>query len=298
MAKSKGAAGQVRATPKSADQPSVRRDREPSWTAGLAAARGVPQAKSNQCLSNQKMIDHQVQVTSDVNSQYPDFPGTPAFIINGKLLPKGGHDLGQAPAVTRWGGEFVSDGSALAAGLGSVLILADRGRKASRRSSGVHNWSHIFAVTPDGGFRHRQPGAKVAIVEYLFLDLPALSAPCAEAMKPLMDQDIVVPEGQGSAFRPFVLNGIDLAATLMARCAGPRTFSPIAEQLYATQPVWIGREWKTCPRMSRTGSARFPTISCCLRLPGAPAFFRSPRRMEFRSPEGRPVSTRAPRTAS
>jgi len=55
---------------------------------GWAAARGVPQAKSNQCLSDQKMIDQEVQVTSDVNNQYPDFAGTPAFIINGKLLPK------------------------------------------------------------------------------------------------------------------------------------------------------------------------------------------------------------------
>jgi protein-disulfide isomerase len=51
-----------------------------------AAARGLPQAKSNQCLSNQKMIDHEVQVTSDVNSQYPDFAGTPSFVINRKLL--------------------------------------------------------------------------------------------------------------------------------------------------------------------------------------------------------------------
>ena len=51
-----------------------------------AAARGVPQAKSNQCLSDQKMIDHEVQVTSDVGNQYPDFAGTPAFVINGKML--------------------------------------------------------------------------------------------------------------------------------------------------------------------------------------------------------------------
>jgi len=52
-----------------------------------AAARGVPQAKSNQCLSNQKMIDHEVQLTSDVSNQYPDFGGTPTFVINGKMLP-------------------------------------------------------------------------------------------------------------------------------------------------------------------------------------------------------------------
>lgn len=51
-----------------------------------AAARGVPQSKSNQCLSDQKMIDHEVQVTSDVNNQFPDFEGTPSFVINGKLL--------------------------------------------------------------------------------------------------------------------------------------------------------------------------------------------------------------------
>jgi len=51
-----------------------------------AAVRGVPQVKSNQCLSNQKMIDHEVQVTSDVNTQYPDFKGTPSFVINGTLL--------------------------------------------------------------------------------------------------------------------------------------------------------------------------------------------------------------------
>ena len=51
-----------------------------------AAARGIPQAKSNQCLSDQKMIDREVQLTSDVTEVYPDFPGTPAFIIDGKLL--------------------------------------------------------------------------------------------------------------------------------------------------------------------------------------------------------------------
>jgi protein-disulfide isomerase len=55
----------------------------PDW----AAARGVPHSKSQQCLTDQKMIDHQLQVTSDVNSDYPDFVGTPSFVLNGKLLP-------------------------------------------------------------------------------------------------------------------------------------------------------------------------------------------------------------------
>jgi protein-disulfide isomerase len=52
----------------------------------FAAARGIPQAKSNQCLTNQKMIDREVQITSDVNTQYPEFQGTPAFVLNGSML--------------------------------------------------------------------------------------------------------------------------------------------------------------------------------------------------------------------
>lgn len=50
------------------------------------AAHGVPQAKSSQCLTDQKMIDHHVEVANNVNNQYPDFRGTPSFVLNGKLL--------------------------------------------------------------------------------------------------------------------------------------------------------------------------------------------------------------------
>jgi len=56
----------------------------PDW----AAQHGVPHAKSQQCLTDQKMVDHFVQVTSDVRDDYPDFDSTPSFVLNGKLLPK------------------------------------------------------------------------------------------------------------------------------------------------------------------------------------------------------------------
>lgn len=51
-----------------------------------AAARGVPTAKSAQCLANQQSIDQLVQMAGDVTSQFPDFQGTPSFILNGKML--------------------------------------------------------------------------------------------------------------------------------------------------------------------------------------------------------------------
>jgi protein-disulfide isomerase len=51
-----------------------------------AAARGVPQEKSNQCLSDTSKIDQLVQISSDVQTQFPDFEGTPSFVLNGTLL--------------------------------------------------------------------------------------------------------------------------------------------------------------------------------------------------------------------
>jgi protein-disulfide isomerase len=52
-----------------------------------AAMRGVPVAKTTQCLTNEKAVDQLVQMTSDATTQFPAFQGTPTFIINGKLYP-------------------------------------------------------------------------------------------------------------------------------------------------------------------------------------------------------------------
>lgn len=57
----------------------------PDW----AALRGVPQEKSASCLTNAGEVDRLVQITADVQSQYPDFKGTPAFVINGALVDLG-----------------------------------------------------------------------------------------------------------------------------------------------------------------------------------------------------------------
>lgn len=51
-----------------------------------AAMRGVPSARQQQCLSDQAEIAKLVQMTSDATSELPDFPGTPTFTINGKMV--------------------------------------------------------------------------------------------------------------------------------------------------------------------------------------------------------------------
>ena len=52
-----------------------------------AAARGVPVAKSTQCLTDQNALNQLVQMASDTTTQYPSFVGTPTFIINGTMVP-------------------------------------------------------------------------------------------------------------------------------------------------------------------------------------------------------------------
>jgi protein-disulfide isomerase len=51
-----------------------------------AAMRGVPTAKSTKCLTDQAAVDKLVQMNSDATNAYPDFPGTPTFILNGKMV--------------------------------------------------------------------------------------------------------------------------------------------------------------------------------------------------------------------
>jgi protein-disulfide isomerase len=124
---------------------------------------------------------------------------------------------------------------ALAAGLMLTLTPA-----AADAKPGARDWTHVFSVTADGGFRMGNPKAKVAIVEYASLTCPHCRHFAETGMKPLTSQ--YVRTGKASyEFRSYILNGIDQAATLLARCNGPAHFFATAEQLYAKQPEWVGK---------------------------------------------------------
>jgi protein-disulfide isomerase len=89
-----GWVGKIQATPQAQleslqNLPPTKEFVQAAKFAGLqdfAAARGVPVAKSNQCLGNENSINQLVQMTSDVTNQFPNFPGTPTFVINGKMV--------------------------------------------------------------------------------------------------------------------------------------------------------------------------------------------------------------------
>ena len=132
----------------------------------------------------------------------------------------------------------LSRGVAAAAAMLLALTLPASAANASKPVAG-RDWTHTYSVSADGGFVMGNPKAKVAIVEYGSLTCPHCRHFAEAAMKPLARY---VRSGKASyEYRSLTLNQIDVAATLIARCDGPRRFFPIAEELYATQPTWIGK---------------------------------------------------------
>ena len=101
------------------------------------------------------------------------------------------------------------------------------------------DWSRTVSATPDGGFRMGNPNAKVKLVEYGSLTCPHCRHFAEAAAVPLK---AYVNSGKVSfEYRNFILNGIDVAATLVARCGGAARFFPVVDKLYATQDEWVGR---------------------------------------------------------
>lgn len=107
-------------------------------------------------------------------------------------------------------------------------------------SAGARNYAEQVVQTPEGGTRMGNPNARVKLVEYLSLTCPVCARFSNDASEALRDR--YVASGDVSyEIRHLVLNGLDASAVLLARCGGPGPFFPIVEQLYATQPEWIGR---------------------------------------------------------
>lgn len=53
-----------------------------------AAMRGIPVAKSSQCLGDEASVNKLVEMNSQATTDFPNFPGTPTFIINGEMQEK------------------------------------------------------------------------------------------------------------------------------------------------------------------------------------------------------------------
>jgi protein-disulfide isomerase len=140
---------------------------------------------------------------------------------------------------------------ALLLGLASTLALAGCGGNtapttktegtetaAVQPSSGT-NWAETTSVTADGGMLMGNPAAPVKLMEYGALSCShcaTFSKDSSEALRKYVAKGTVSYE-----FRTFLLNPLDVPASLLARCNGSGAFFAIAEQLFEKQSEWMGK---------------------------------------------------------
>ena len=108
------------------------------------------------------------------------------------------------------------------------------------------DWTTVVAATPDGGFRMGNPDAPVKLIEFASLTCPHCKEFHEEAMATMKAQ-YIAPGKLSYEYRSFVLNGPDLAASLLARCQGAPTFFNLLNAFYANQESWVAPFTKLSP---------------------------------------------------
>jgi protein-disulfide isomerase len=122
----------------------------------------------------------------------------------------------------------------------AALALAVPAATPAQQRPAQRDWTQTVAATPEGGFRMGNPAARVKVVEYLSMTCPHCAA-FAQEGTPRLIADHVRTGRVSLEYRNFVLNPVDLAATLLTRCAGPAQFFRMSEHLFSTQGEWAPR---------------------------------------------------------
>jgi protein-disulfide isomerase len=100
------------------------------------------------------------------------------------------------------------------------------------------DWTQVVTQTPEGGYRMGNPDAPVRLIEYASMTCPHCAEFSAQATTAL--RDTYVRSGQVSwEFRNFVLNGPDMAISVLARCQPDGAFFGTVEQAYAQQAQFL-----------------------------------------------------------
>jgi protein-disulfide isomerase len=149
---------------------------------------------------------------------------------------------------------------ALAALVALPLVPAAAAGKAAPKAAAARDWSRSVVVTPEGGFRMGNPAAKVKVVEYGSLACPHCRHFEETGYKPLVQK--YVRTGQVSyEFRNLLLNGPDIAVSLITRCSGPAHFFPMSEAVYASQAQWAGKIQQTVGALSDAQKAEMEKMT-------------------------------------
>jgi len=102
------------------------------------------------------------------------------------------------------------------------------------------DWTTVVSATDAGGFLMGNPNAKVRLVEYGSMTCPHCAAFDHAAFEP-MTQNYVKTGKISYEFRNYVRDPFDIAASLIARCNGPKNFFALTDALYTDQKAWVGK---------------------------------------------------------
>ena len=116
--------------------------------------------------------------------------------------------------------------------------------RSARPAAKVSDWRNHVVQTTSGAILTGNPAAKVKLVEYLSYTCPHCAHFVAESKAPLYD-DLVRRGVVRVEFRHAVRDPLDMAATLLARCTGPKGFGGATQAIFAAQASWFeqGRTW-------------------------------------------------------
>ena len=138
---------------------------------------------------------------------------------------------------------------AAAAILASGACNAEKGSNATGTASAEvkpvkppanGDWSEIVSATPEGGFVMGNPNAGVKLVEYGSYTCPHCEEFAKVGAPELIEK--YVKTGQVSyEYRNFVRDPYDLAAALVVRCNGDKTFFPLTDAMFKDREKWIGK---------------------------------------------------------
>jgi protein-disulfide isomerase len=120
----------------------------------------------------------------------------------------------------------------------------------ARTAPAARDWARFVAPTPEGGFRIGNPAAPLKLVEYGSFTCIHCAHFAAEGF-PAILRDYVRPGKVSFEFRNFVRDPYDMAGALLARCASPANFFPLAERIFLTREQWIPKLQALTPEQTQ-----------------------------------------------
>ncbi len=121
-----------------------------------------------------------------------------------------------------------------------ALVAGGATAQQPKKAVAARDWSTHVVQAPSGAYLIGNPAAKVRLVEYLSYTCGHCAEFMAESKAPLKD-GYVRRGAVRIEVRHAVRDPLDMAAALLARCAGPRGFVGATDAIFAEQRNWARR---------------------------------------------------------